>query len=302
MEERLSWFRLIFRGQRYHKPYTLVYNIPLLPYVAAKNFVKAVRLIRRFRPQAIVSDFDVNGIYAAQLFRIPVITISNMHLMRYVRPKPSGNDRLMYYLTEKPILDFFNGTDFMLIPSLIKPMEKAKNDYFFYPIVRKIFLEQKPAEGEHIVVYSTSNNLSLIAPFLKKFPKQEFIIYGKNRNAKSQNLVFKKFSAEAFACDLANCKAVITHGGISVLSEAAILKKPIYAFTTKDFYERYYNAWLIQKLGFGEVHEKPTVKSIRDFIGRIPQYKKTMDANPIRADNERMVQTINWLIKENIKD
>ena len=298
--ERFKWFKLIFKEDKIQKRQTLMYNLPLLPYVAAKNLMNAYRMVKEFKPEFIVSDFDMNGVYMGQLFRIPVVVISNMHLMNYKMIPLSTQEKVTYYLTEKPILDFFNTANHLIVSSFVKPGVCDSKVSFFHPIVRDVLLGQKPInaeQGGHILVYSTPKQLTAIIPVLKKLP-EKFIIYGSNSSSKKGNIITKKFSNETFISDLQSAKAVICHGGISMLSESVVLKKPSYTFTEKEFFERYYNGAIIEDQGWGEVHEHPSEKTLAKFIEKIPQYAEALRKSNVKADNKAVVSKILSLINE----
>lgn len=298
--EQFKWFKLIFNEERIQKSHTLMYNLPLLPYVAAKNLQNAYKMVRDFKPEVIISDFDMNGVYMGQLFRIPSIVISNMHLMNYKMIPLSTQEKLTYYLTEKPILDFFNAANHLIVSSLVKPNLCETKTSFFHPIVRKVFLNQKPIDaeqGDHIIVYSTPKQLTRIIPMLKNL-KEKFIVYGYDQDSKEGNVETKKFSNDNFIPDLLNAKAVFSHGGISMLSESAVLKKPSYTFTGKSFFERYYNGAIVADQDWGEVHEKPNEKTLQGFIDKIPQYAESLRKSNISADNKAVVSKLHSLIRE----
>ena len=69
---------------------------------------------------------------------------------------------------------------------------------------------------------------------LKKFKNEKFMVYGMDKKKKTGNFEFAENSTEGFYNDFANCTSVFSHGGISLTSEAIMLRKPIYTFSTKD--------------------------------------------------------------------
>ncbi len=56
---------------------------------------------------------------------------------------------------------------------------------------------------------------------------EKFIIYGFYKNKNLGNVILKDFSEKEFYGDLSACKAVITNGGFTLISEALYLKKPV---------------------------------------------------------------------------
>src|SRR3989338_1817987 len=295
---KLHWFELVFKGSQYLKARTFFQSLPLLPRVAATNFQKMVQLVRDFKPDLIISDFDVNGLYVGHLFRIPVITISNMHLMNYVKPHLKFNQMVEYYLTEKPVLNAFIASKYFIIPSLIKPEPREKNVHFFHPIVRESLLAAvPPVEGKHVLVYGSDEQIDPVLKLLPLFPDKKFIVYGKNVARKDRNLQFKVFSEKGFAKDLLSAQAVLCHGGTSILYEIVVFKKPVYVFTKPDFFERYFNGLLAQNLGFGELYEHASRENLSLFFRNLDFYRQALDAANIQPDNKAILKKINEIIE-----
>lgn len=289
----LNWFKLIFRQEKFKRSYTLMYNLPLLPYVAAKNIIKGIKLIRAFKPDLVVSDFDINGTYLARFFGIPVITISSMHLMEYLNLGSGMKERIDRYVTEKTVLDFFDGSDYVFIPSFTKPRKDLDGVRFFYPIVRQRFLTERVKPSKRVVVYGPKDQVDALVLFLEKFPKENFIVYNGGKPSIKGNMQFKKFSVNGFAKDVLACKAVMSHGGISLLSEAVVLGKPCYVFPTRDFFERIYNAEVVDYLGFGVMETAPSYYGIKSFLDNLKEYKKNITDSKIKSENLEVVMEIN---------
>lgn len=302
--EKMHWFELITSKEKVSKPHTLVYNLPRLPYVAVKNVMTALGRFRRFKPDIVISDFDVNGIYTAQLLRVKSIAISHMHLMRYMAPEMGLNERMQYYFTEKPILDFFNTADYMLIPALAKPRGKAgEGTHFFGPIVRQEILSKKSKEGNFNLVYGNKGMVNELLPIMKSLKNERFVVYwdGPSSPAGKGNIALKRLSQSGFMEDLGASSSVICHGGISLTSEALCLQKPCCVYTPKDFYERYYNGWLLKRMKVGEVHEKASLHNLSTFLHGKERYSKNLFRKNPKASNKDVLKRINKIIGEEVR-
>lgn len=298
---KLKWFELVFENERYRKSKTFLRNLRLIPEVARHNSVNLYRLAKRFKPDIIISDFDPNGVYLGEILGIPVITITSMHLMNYSKPEMDFQEKLKYYITEKPILDIFNPSACLIIPSFWIPKFRRENEYCFGPILRSAYKpllsnHSRPRENSHFLVYFHKNLLPEILPLLAKFPKQKFIVYGSETKRNAKNLQFRKFSEEQFSKDLLSSKGVISHGGGSLLSECALLRKPALTFSSKEFYERYHNAWLFQNMGFGQYQEKASRRAMESFFRRLPKYRSALEKANIKPGNKDVVRKINEII------
>lgn len=295
---QLEWFRLVFDDAVFSRRKTLLYNIHLAPYYGAKNFFRLMRMVKRFKPDIVVSDFDFNGLYVGEFFRLPVITISNMHLMDYVPIKLTRNELIDYVFTETPILKAFAATDYFIIPSFIKPRVKAKKAKFFYPVVREEVARLKPKDRGFILVYSSPDHLKKLIPLFQQLKNEKFVVYGMDMEARDRNIIYKKDSAKSILRYLKDCSAIISHGGISLLSEAVILKKPTYTFSSKNFFERYYNGAVLEKLGLGMVRETPDIESLGEFLSKLPKYKKALKRSKIKCETKEVVAYIDKLIRK----
>src|SRR3989344_1202849 len=88
------------------------HDVLITSYGKAYDFLK-----QEFKPDIIVTDFDVNGLYIAKLFNLPVVTISNMHILNYLPVEMKPKEKIEYLLTEKPMLDAFSPTDYLFVAS-----------------------------------------------------------------------------------------------------------------------------------------------------------------------------------------
>jgi len=284
---KMKWLKLIFIKNKVNKPITLIYNLLYLPFVLIHNFFLFRNLIKSFKPDVIVSDFDANGLYAGKIFRIPVILISNMHMFYYEKIKLNFFEEIIYRLTEEPILYFFFNPTHTLIVSLSKPNRKEEKVDFFEPVVDEDILSLKTSYQDFVAVYMSRVNFKAFRPILKQLKETKFKVYGQDYESVEGNIEVSKFSRKGWLNDMANCSALICHGGLLTLSEATILKKPCYIFTSKNFFERYYNAKMIERLGFGIVEDKPSVEGLRKFLSNKKIYQKNLaERGPSNSNNE----------------
>lgn len=300
--QKLTWFELHFEENGYRKMKTMIYNVPRAPRIMASNLYKLVKFVKTARPDLIISDFDVNAVYLGEILKIPVITISSMHIMENIKIKRSLKDKLMYYSTEKPVLTAFKPSNYIFVTYYFKPGVKEKKKQFFGPLVRENFINSRTSDGGYHMVYFSELELKRILPVLKKFKNEKFIIYGTNKKSKKGNFEFAEDSNEQFYYDFANCSSVFSHGGISLTSEAIMLKKPIYTFSPKDFYERYFNGSVLRKLGFGNIEETPTYNGINSFLNDIDMCKKEMIIADLPAGNKEMLKALRKQIAKETDD
>ncbi|MFA4906846.1 MAG: glycosyltransferase family protein [archaeon] len=297
---KLKWFELVFENGRYRKGKTFFRNLRLVPSVAKHNAISLYRLARRFKPDAIISDFDPNGVYLGKILGIPVTTISSMHLMNYAKPEMDFREKMNYYITDKPVLEAFNPSSNFIIPSFWVPEFERENEYCFPPILRSVYgqLLEKGIEEKsgQFTVYFHNGFLGEIVPLLRSFPEKRFFIYGSESEKKSGNVQFRRFSDEQFSRDLLASEGVISHGGMSTLGECALLRKPCLTISSKEFFERYYNAWLFGREGFGRYSERADKTVLENFFDGLPKHRKALKKANLKAGNGKILEKISELI------
>lgn len=294
----MKWFKLFFAANKVDKPLTFIYNLFYLPFVAINNFLLFRNLIKEFKPDVIISDFDVNSLYAGKIFGIPVVLVTNMHMLRHWKTKLNWWDSLVCKLTDEIMLDFFINPTHTLIISIYKPDKKAKNVDFFGPMVDEEILKLDTKYEDIVVVYMSTMNFKVFKPILKQIPEIKFKVYGQNYEQVEGNVEVKEFSREKWLKDMARCSALICHGGMLTLSEAVILKKPCYVFATQNWFERYHNGKMIEMLGFGMMEDNATVKGVRKFLANRKTYQKNLAEKGPPISNKEVISRIGKLVEE----
>nr|WP_279383593.1 glycosyltransferase family protein [Methanobacterium formicicum] len=116
--------------------------------------------------------------------------------------------------------------------TFILPLKTLKKSKYFPPVLREAIMNLKPYNGEHVLVYQTSDSNVKLLDILKKFD-DEFIVYGFHQDGRDENLRFKNFNEDEFFQDLARARAVIANGGFTLISEALYLGKPVLSVPVK---------------------------------------------------------------------
>lgn len=248
-------------------PKSLKFNIKLLYNIA-----------RAFRPDIIVSDFEAFSNILSKLLGIPLISLDNIHILTQCRLGLPER-----YLSEKIVAGgvirlFINRPKKYLITTFfypeIKNTEKAE---LFPPVLRDEILNLKPVNDDQILVYQTSDsNLELISTL--KSINEKFVIYGFNMEKEDENLHFRKFNENQFFKDFESCKAVVSNGGFTLISESIYLKKPIFCIPVKRQPEQTVNAMYIEKLGYGEFQESLTKENFEGFLNKLELYRESLNS------------------------
>jgi len=188
-----------------------------------------------------------------------------------------------------PRANAFLVTSFFEAP-VIKP-----NTFLFPPILRECILKAKPRQGEHILVYVTSP-----APDLAKLlasVRSSFIAYGFGREGQEGNILYKKPSQDGFLSDLISAKAIIANAGFSLVTEALHLGKPYLAVPVEHQFEQIFNAYWLDKSGYGAFWPELSKERVESFLFNLPHFRKKLASYP-RQGNDALLGKLDELIAQ----
>ncbi len=172
------------------------------------------------------------------------------------------------------------------------------NTFLFPPILRECILKAKPRQGEQILVYVTSP-----APNLAKLlasMRGSFVAYGFGREGRERNIMFKKASLDGFLADLLAAKTLIANAGFSLVTEALRLDKPYLAVPVEHQFEQIFNAYWLDKAGYGAFWEELNKERVESFLYNLPQFREKLAGYP-RQGNDALLAKLDDLIAENTK-
>jgi len=266
---------MIYRNAKIHLPLTVIENAKDLP-KSLKSLAKVHRLIKKFKPDIIITDFEPFTNIAAKVHKIPLVAFDNPSVLRKCRvdvPISQYHNFAAAYFVCGCMVNF---ADYYLLTTFFDVKPKQKKVLLFPPVIRKEVLRAKRCKGRHVIVYQTGHNYDHLIPLLKENPKQKFIVYGCNEEKVDGNIAFKPLGKTNFIKDLASCRAVITNGGFTLMSEAIALKKPILSVPVQGQFEQILNSINLEKRGFGEYHKAFSAEIIRKFLKKLKKYEKNL--------------------------
>ena len=261
-------FHLAYRGLAVSKARTAVLTLRTAPDDLRINFAKYRDLLCDFKPELIISDFESFSYLFAKINRLPIISIDNMQIISRTKlnvtvPKAErGNHSLARNIVRAKLprsRHYFVATFFDL--PLIKP-----DTTLVPPIIRSEILAATPTRGGHVLVYQSATTQQNLIPLLQQLPDQQFRVYGFNKDEDHGNVQLRAFSEAGFIADLASCRAVVTNGGFSLISEAVYLQKPICAVPIPAQFEQWLNAAEVEKMGYGRHFAAITADGLRAFL------------------------------------
>jgi uncharacterized protein (TIGR00661 family) len=260
-------FHLAYNGLAVSKLQTVKLTLRTAPEDLVTNFAKYRELLDDFEPEVVVSDFESFSYLFAKLHRLPVVSIDNMQVISRAKlnvavPREErGNYDLAKSIVRAKLprsRHYFVSTFFDL------PLKKPRTT-LVPPIIRPEILAASPTKGSHVLVYQSATTQQNLVPLLQQLPDQEFRVYGFNKEEDHGNVQLRAFSEAGFIADLASCRAVVTNGGFSLISEAVFLHKPVCAIPIPAQFEQWLNAAEIAQMGYGRHFDAITVDNLRAF-------------------------------------
>ena len=275
--ERIGCFYFIYRQNKVSQIETGIYSIIKFPFVVLYN-LKLFLIYRKFRPEIILTDFEPFTSYLSWITNKPSISLDapflNKHMVRALKVKEMPWHSLGYFFANLIVTAFTQRLD-RCITSCFFRAKVSKKVTLVSSILRDSIKNSKTKEGNHIIVYQTAKSHKGLIKTLAKI-KEEFTVYGFDKERKIKNIRLKKFDEKGFAADLSKAKAVICTGGYNLIAESLYLKKPILSIPIKHQYERFLNSYYLKKTGYGEIGENFDKETIIKFIENIGKYKKAL--------------------------
>ncbi len=260
-----------------------------------KSLDKIADIIKDKKIDLVISDFEPLTALSAKLYKLPLISLDNQHVITKTKvdyPKNYKQGYVIDLLATRLVM--FNARAYLVLSFFgCQPINSKVS--IFAPVIRQEILEQKPKTGDYALVYLTSK-FEGMAEILRGLD-QKFIIYGLDKEGKENNLIFKKTSREGFLEDLVSCRAIIGTAGFSVISEALYLGKPYLAVPAKNQFEQILNAYQLAKMGYGEYQEELTRDGVIKFLSNLETYKDRL-AGGIKPGNQAVLDKLEELIKK----
>lgn len=259
----------------------------------AGSIERVSNLADEFGPNIVFSDFEPVSCIVANIKKLPLISIDNQHRLNNTRieyPKKYKKEALAAIAVTNLMIF---GSKACLVTDFARPQVTSKKTFLFPPILRREVLEAETSEGDYILVYLTSQFSRLIEIF--RGIRKKFVIYGFNRDEEEGNLVFKKAGQDNFLKDLAGCQGVVANAGFTLITEALYLGKPYLALPVGGQFEQVFNAYTLEKLGYGKYWDELDKERIESFLFNLGFYRENL-ASYHKEDNSKIFQKIDELI------
>jgi uncharacterized protein (TIGR00661 family) len=286
-------FRFAYVNNRVRYKRTVAKNLVTVPH-AAKSLSRLYDLVDEEEIDLVITDFEPLTCHIGHKRRLPVISIDNQHCLTNTvvsYPKQYRRDAAAAKLVTRLMTP--RASAYIVISFFQAPIRK-RNTFLFPPILRQQILDATPTEGDHVLVYVTSP-----APALAKLLgsiRCRFVAYGFGRDGAEGNITFKKPSLDGFFSDLVSARGIIANSGFSLVTEALHLGKPYLAVPVSHQFEQIFNAYWLEKSGYGAYWEELNKERVESFLYNMPHYRESL-ANYPRQGNQALFEKLDSLIR-----
>lgn len=285
-------FRFAYVNNRMRYRRTLAKNLLKAPH-AAHSLTRLLRQAEEWNIELVITDFEPLSCNVGHRRRLPVISIDNQHCLTNVAvslPNHYRRDAAAAKLVTRLMTPRARA---YLVTSFFSARIKKRNTFLFPPILRREVLAATPASCEHLLVYVTSPS-----PDLEKLLRQvraSFVAYGFGIEGRRGNILFKRPQMEGFLSDLASCKGIVANAGFSLVSEALHLGKPYLAVPVKNQFEQIFNAYYLDKTGYGAWWKDLNKERIESFLFNLPHFAANLAGYP-RQGNGALLTKLDELV------
>lgn len=290
---RIHGLHIVYQENRMQLAATIGSNLIAGAGGIPENVSAYFDLIRRFSPDAVLSDFDSWTYIYGKAHGLPILSIDNMQIVnRCVHPpEVLAGHEMDFRLARTFIRSKLPFCHHYVITTFFFPEVRRPRTTLVQPILRPEILAAQPSRGDHLLVYQTAEGNTRLARTLTA-TGLECRIYGMRRGIAEEqvegSLRYRPFDEAGFIADLASARAVIAGGSFTVMGEAVYLRKPLLSAPVDKQPEQVLNARWLERLGYGQYAaslDDPAV--VRRFLDAIPACKERL-ATYEQDGNERL--------------
>jgi uncharacterized protein (TIGR00661 family) len=285
-------FHFAYVNNRMRYKRTIAKNLITLPQVK-RSLAQLTDLVDEKKINVIITDFEPLTCHVGHKTHLPVISIDNQHCLTNAvvsYPRQYRRDATAAKIVTRLMTP--RADAYLVISFFTAPIRK-RNTFLFPPLLRQEILAASPSKGDHILVYVTSPAPALAR--LLRSVRARFIAYGFGREGEDGNILYKKPSLDGFFADLVNARAIVANSGFSLVTEALHLGKPYLAVPVSHQFEQIFNAYWLEKSGYGAYWEELNKERIESFLYNLPHYREALQQYP-RQGNRALFDKLDELI------
>ncbi len=280
-------FRFAYVNNRVRYKRTIAKNLITVPQ-AAKSLARLRHLVDECKIDLVITDFEPLTCNVGHKKGLPVISIDNQHCLTNAvvsYPRKYRRDAAAAKLVTRLMTPW---ADAYLVISFFTAPVRKRNTFLFPPVLRQEILDATAVEGDHILVYVTSP-----APALAKLlgsVRGRFVAYGFAREGQEGNILYKRPSLDGFFADLVSARAVVANSGFSLVTEALHLGKPYLAVPVSHQFEQVFNAYWLEKSGYGAYWDELNKECVDAFLYNLPHYREALALYPRQGNGALLTQ------------
>jgi uncharacterized protein (TIGR00661 family) len=298
---RIHGFHLIYEENRVRRGKTLWSNVLQGLSGTPKNIQAYFDLIKDFKPEAVISDFESWTYLYAKAHRLPIISIDNMQIINRCSHAPEiiEEHEAAFQLSKAFVKSKLPFCDHYLITTFFRPPVRKEKTTLVPPILRPEILAASSTRGEHLLVYQTAEGNEGLAAILAQ-AGVECRVYGMRRSITAEevegNLRYRPFSEKGFIDDLASARGVVAGGGFTLMGEAVYLHKPMLAIPLEHQFEQVMNSRYLEHEGFGRWTSKlDDPRILQDFLRDVPACEDKLAAYH-QVGNDETLRAVDELL------
>jgi uncharacterized protein (TIGR00661 family) len=216
-------------------------------------------VLKRFRPDAVLSDFEPVSCRFARAFRLPLLAIDHQHfLTETMLPRVRGLKDALRLGAYRFGTHFLSGWPRRVIVSSFHhfPRKRGSRASFVGPFLPEDIRRFPARAGAHVTIYLKRRHyLAKLLPTLAWFPDTGFEIFSDWSHewclGLPRHVTLHPVSRPRFLESLASARALVTTAGNQVLGEALWLGKPVLALPEPGVLEQDFNARALEQSGCG---------------------------------------------------
>lgn len=281
--KEIHGLHMIYEENRVRVGKTLISNVLGGTSGVPQNIAAYFDLLTKFRPEAVISDFESWTYLYAKAHRLPVVSIDNMQIIHRASHDEEilAGEEANFQLAKAFVKSKLPFCDAYFVTTFFEPPLRKPKTQLFPPILRPEILAAERRAGEHLLVYQTADGFESLPAALAALDV-ECRIYGMRRGLEREQvegkLRYMPFSEAGFVDDLASCKGVIAGGGFTLMGEAVYLHKPMLALPLGKQFEQIMNGRYLEREGFGMVAETlDDAETLPRFLARLPEFARKLE-------------------------
>lgn len=232
------------------------------------NAAACLRVLRDFRPDVVLTDFESLTSVVGAVAGLPVISVDHQHVIDRCRHPRHIRAAVPAFGSLSALCAMKTRAQRYVVTSFFFPEPARASTQLVGPVLRPLWDTAEPREGEHVVVYHTSNGDRRLLPVLQRCRGTRFIVYGLDREGTDGHVECRRFDERGFVEALASARAVITNGGFTTIGEALALGKPVLSVPVQGQPEQVLNAQWLAELGAGVAANDVTPELVETFLAR----------------------------------